>query len=120
MVDALCKEEALGNLINALIFLCTDNSMVEASSEKGNSSSEKLFKLTLEVRLIEMRNNMVCMILSHTSGERMKDQGTDRCPGVSSREECLPARICCCSSLSFKCYRTVTSSGSLAQIMVGR
>jgi hypothetical protein len=76
LVDALREEDEAGNLVDALIFMCTDNSTVESSIVNGNSSSEKLFELTLEVRVIEMRNNAK-VIISHVAGERMKAQGTD-------------------------------------------
>jgi hypothetical protein len=79
VVDALREEADAGNLKNALIFFCTDNSTVESALVKGNSSSEKLFELTLEVRQIEMREGAKVLV-SHVSGERMKAQGTD---GVS-------------------------------------
>jgi hypothetical protein len=79
VVDALREEEKKGNLINAFIFMGTDNSTVECAIVKGNSSSEKLYELALEVRVIEMRNNAKVMV-SHISGDRMRAQGTD---GVS-------------------------------------
>jgi hypothetical protein len=79
VVDTLRDEAIAGNLKDSLIILCTDNSTVESSLVKGNSSSEKLFNLTLEVRLLEMREGAK-IVVSHVSGERMKAQGTD---GVS-------------------------------------
>jgi hypothetical protein len=42
VVEALKEEGRQGNLQDALIFLCTDNSTVEAALVKGNSSSKKL------------------------------------------------------------------------------
>jgi hypothetical protein len=56
-----------------------DNSTIESALVKGNSSSEKLFELTLEVRQIELQEG-ARVLVSHISGERMKAQGTD---GVS-------------------------------------
>jgi hypothetical protein len=79
VVDALREEGEAGHLQDACIFMCTDNSTVEAALVKGNSSSEKLFELTLEVRRLEMKHRAK-VIVSHVAGERMKDQGTD---GVS-------------------------------------
>jgi hypothetical protein len=50
VVDLLREEEEARNLVNALIFLWTDNSTVKSATVKGNSLDEKLFKLTfLEV-----------------------------------------------------------------------
>jgi hypothetical protein len=79
VVDALREEGEAGHLQDALIFMCTDNSTVESALVKGNSSSEKLFELALEVRKLEMKHRAK-VIVSHVAGERMKDQGTD---GVS-------------------------------------
>jgi hypothetical protein len=79
VVEALKEEAKQGHLRNALIFLCTDNSTVEAALVKGNSSSKKLFDLVLEVRRLEMHEGAQ-IVVSHVSGERMKAQGTD---GVS-------------------------------------
>jgi hypothetical protein len=79
VVDALREEGEAGNLWDSLIFFCTDNSTVESAIVKGNSSSEKLFELSLEVRVIEMKYRCKA-IVSHVSGERMRGQGTD---GVS-------------------------------------
>jgi hypothetical protein len=79
VVETLEEEARLGHLKKALIFLCTDNSTVEAALVKGNSSSRKLFELVLRVRCLEMREG-AHIVVSHVSGERMKAQGTD---GVS-------------------------------------
>jgi hypothetical protein len=79
VVDALREEGEAGHLQDALIFLCTNNSTVKSALVKGNSSSEKLFELTLEVRKLEMKYRCK-IVVSHVAGERMKDQGTD---GVS-------------------------------------
>jgi hypothetical protein len=79
VVEALKEEAKQGHLRNALIFLCTDNSTVEAALAKGNSSSKKLFELVLEVRRLEMHEGAQILV-THVSGERMKAQGTD---GVS-------------------------------------
>jgi hypothetical protein len=79
VVCALEAEARSGALEGAIIFMCTDNSTVEAALAKGNSSSRKLFELVLRVRLLEMRHHCR-IIVSHVSGERMRAQGTD---GVS-------------------------------------
>ena len=55
VVGALHEEEAAGNLQDALMFLCTDNSTIEITIVKGNSSSKNLFALALEMRQIEVR-----------------------------------------------------------------
>jgi hypothetical protein len=71
VVEALKEEACKGHLRNALIFLCTDNSRVEAALVKGNSTSPKLFELVLAVRLLEMQEEAK-IIVSHISGEQMK------------------------------------------------
>jgi hypothetical protein len=77
--DALREEAKAGNLWNTLIFLCTGTSTIESAIVKGNSSSEKLFILLLVVRKIKMQQGAK-VVVSHVSGEQMKDQGTN---GVS-------------------------------------
>jgi hypothetical protein len=57
VVDALQEEDEAGNLVDELIFLCTDNSTVESAIVKENSASKTLFELTLEVQVIKMWNN---------------------------------------------------------------
>jgi hypothetical protein len=79
VVCALEEEGEQGNLDDAIMFLCTDNSTVEAGLAKGNSSSQKLFEPVLRVRLLQMR--CTCSVVAtHVSGKRMVAQGTD---GVS-------------------------------------
>jgi hypothetical protein len=72
-------EAAVGALQGAIIFMCTDNSTVEAALAKGNSSSQKLFDLVLRIRCLEMDCSARVIVL-HVLGELMKAQGTD---GVS-------------------------------------
>jgi hypothetical protein len=69
VVEALKEEAQRGHPRNALIFLCTNNSIVEAALvSKGNSSSEKLFKLVLEVRCLEIHKGAKIGV-SHISVE---------------------------------------------------
>jgi hypothetical protein len=79
VVCALEDESRQGNLDDAIVFLCTDNSTVEAGLAKGNSSSRKLFELVLRVRLLQMKYRCI-IVVTHVSGKRMVAQGTD---GVS-------------------------------------
>jgi hypothetical protein len=79
---SLPAEAAAGALQGSIIFMCTDNSPVEAALAKGNSSSQKLFDLVLQVRRLEM-DHLAQIIMLHVSGKRMKAQGTD---GVSQRQ----------------------------------
>jgi hypothetical protein len=79
VVCALEEEALNGNLFEALIFLFTDNSTVEAGLVKGNSSDKKLFELVLRARLLQVK--FKCnIVVTHASGKRMMAQGTD---GVS-------------------------------------
>ena len=79
VVCALEDEGKKGNLNDAIIFLCTDNSTVEAGLAKGNSTSRKLFELVLRVRRLQMKFRCT-IIVTHVAGKRMEAQGTD---GVS-------------------------------------
>jgi hypothetical protein len=76
VVEALEEEADNGNLEGAEIYMCTDNSTVEAALYKGNSSSQKLFDLVLRVRVLEMTKG-VRITVSHVSGKRMMAEGTD-------------------------------------------
>jgi hypothetical protein len=79
LVEALEHAETRGELREAVVFLCTDNSTAEAAIYKGTSSNRALFDLVLRLKKLEMRSG--CQILvSHVAGKRMIAQGTD---GVS-------------------------------------
>ena len=94
VVCALEEEGSQGNLEDAIVFLCTDNSTVEAALAKGNSSSRKLFELVLRVRLLQMKYKC-SIIVTHVAGKRMVAQGTDGVSrghlkeGVSTGEDML-------------------------------
>jgi hypothetical protein len=79
IVETLESEEQDANMRGALIYLFTDNSTVESSVYKGNSSSQKLFELVLRLKKLEMRTGATLNVI-HASGKRMMAQGTD---GVS-------------------------------------
>jgi hypothetical protein len=94
VVCALEDEAKEGRLDDAIVFLCTDNSTVEAGLAKGNSTSRKLFELVLRVRLLQMKYRCH-IIVTHVSGKRMVAQGTDGVSrghlkeGVSTGEDML-------------------------------
>jgi hypothetical protein len=75
-VEKLEEEANKGNLQGAEIYLCTDNSTVEAALYKGTSSSEKLFALVVLVRKLELQQQ-ARFIVSHVPGKRMIAEGTD-------------------------------------------
>jgi hypothetical protein len=79
LVEFLEQEAAQGNMANANVIICTDNSVAEAAANKGSSSSKKLFDLTLRLHALETKFGLK-LIITHVSGERMKFQGVD---GVS-------------------------------------
>jgi hypothetical protein len=58
------------------IFLFTDNSTAESAFWKGTSGSEKLFKLALRLKHLELDYDMILHVI-HVSGKRMIAQGTD-------------------------------------------
>jgi hypothetical protein len=70
------EEARKGNLLGSEIYMCTDNSTVEASLYKGTSSSKKLFALVVRVRKLELQQQ-ARFIVSHVSGKRMIAGGTD-------------------------------------------
>jgi hypothetical protein len=55
VVETLEEEARKGSLQGAEIYLCTDNSTIEAALYKGTSSSEKLFDLVVRVRKLELQ-----------------------------------------------------------------
>jgi hypothetical protein len=75
-VCALEYEATKGNLDDAIIFLCTDNTTVEAGWEKGKSTSKKLFELVLRAQLLQTKYRCR-IVVTHISGKRMMAQGTD-------------------------------------------
>lgn len=56
--------------------MATDNSTVEAAIYKGNSASEKLYDLVLQLKAVEMQTG-ARIFVTHVSGKRMVAQGTD-------------------------------------------
>lgn len=79
VVTTIEEEAAAGSFNNSSLFFFTDNTTVEAALYKGNSSSRKLFDLVVRFRRIQLVYGMQVMV-SHVSGKRMIQQGTD---GVS-------------------------------------
>ena len=59
--------------------MVTDNFVTESAFFKGTSSSEKLFKLVLRLRLLEMRARWKLHVI-HVTGTRMIRQGADGLP----------------------------------------
>jgi hypothetical protein len=76
LVDTLEKMCEDDKFRGTEIFLFTDNSTSELAFFNGSSKSEKLFKLVLRLRQLEMQHGVI-VHLCHVSGERMKAQGSD-------------------------------------------
>jgi hypothetical protein len=79
LVEFLEDEASQGNMENATVIICTDNSVAESAANRGTSSSKKLFELTVRLHALETKFGLK-LIITHVSGERMKNQGVD---GVS-------------------------------------
>ena len=76
VVNRICQEADAGRLKNAIIFMFTDNSVVEGAIAKGNSATRKLFKLVLRLRTSQMKSGYQVYMI-HIFGERIVAQGTD-------------------------------------------
>ncbi|KAG7340358.1 hypothetical protein IV203_023901 [Nitzschia inconspicua] len=64
------------NICGSELFIFTDNTTAEQAYSKGSSKSEHLFELVLELRLMEMKLDVLIHVI-HVSGKRMIHQGTD-------------------------------------------
>ena len=86
LVEGVKEAAEKGRLNNALLFLFTDNSTVEGAVAKGNSPSQLLFDLVIELKRTELKYGFVTHVV-HISGKRMIHQGTD---GASRGETQYP------------------------------
>lgn len=76
LVEALEEEAKAGQLKDALVFMFTDNSTVEAAIYSGSSSSVRLHALVVRFLALQMLHN--CSVeVYHVAGTRMIAQGTD-------------------------------------------
>ena len=78
LVDATEEEAAAGRLQNCEFFLFTDNSTAESCFYRGSSKSDKLHRLVVRLRRLEMDHGLLIHLI-HVSGKRMIAQGTDGC-----------------------------------------
>lgn len=79
LYNLVCRLEEMvedGTLRGAEVFIFTDNSTSESVYYKGNSSSEELYELSLRLRKLEMRGDLIIHML-HCAGSRMQDEGAD-------------------------------------------
>lgn len=65
-----------GDLLNAELFLFTDNTTAEGAYYRGNSDNKLLFELVVRLRCLDMSAN-IRVHLIHIAGTRMIAQGTD-------------------------------------------
>jgi len=70
VVETLEDAEANGDLADAQVFFCTDNSVAEMVIYKGTSSNLTLYELVLRMKKLEMRSGCQVLVL-HVSGKRM-------------------------------------------------
>ncbi len=63
-------------LLNAELFMFTDNSPAESAFYKGTSSVPHLFDLVLRLRVLQMSGSLHLHVV-HCAGTRMKAEGTD-------------------------------------------
>ena len=89
VVKAIRSEAKKGRLTDSLVFIFTDNSTLEGVVAKGNSPSEYLFELVLDLRRcqVEYRFGLYAILVS---GKRMIQQGTD---GVSRGDLQLAGKL---------------------------
>lgn len=114
VVEAVESEEAAGNLVDAQIFMCTDNVVAEAAIYNGTSSDPTLYDLVLRLKKVEMRSGCQFLV-SHVAGKRMIYQGTD---GVSrgNLAEGVMAGIPMAEFLPFHLSAVDRSSGLVAWV----
>eukprot|EP00980_Cylindrotheca_fusiformis_P023557 scaffold10595_cov116-Cylindrotheca_fusiformis.AAC.1 len=76
LVESLEVQVRTGKLKDAEIFLFTDNSTAEGVYYKGNSTSQKLFRLVVRLRRLEMIGELTLHVI-HVAGTRMIASGAD-------------------------------------------
>jgi hypothetical protein len=76
LVATLTRLAEQGELSGVEVFVFTDNSTAEAAFNRGSSSSQKLYELVKQVKLMEMLFSTRIHII-HVAGKRMIAQGTD-------------------------------------------
>ena len=75
-VGAIEEGVTSGKLHNCEVFLFTDNTVAERAYYGGTSSDKHLFELTLRLRKIVMRGNLILHVI-HIAGTRMIRMGID-------------------------------------------
>ena len=75
-VEKLEEDGRAGKLNSAMLFLCTDNKTVEAAFANGSSRNPEIHGYIIRIKMLEIKFGVI-MFVSHVSGTRMIDQGTD-------------------------------------------
>jgi hypothetical protein len=78
LVVTVSEEAKAGRMKGCKFFLSTNNSTAEGCFYQGNSKSQRLHELVLDLRRLEMGYGMTIHVV-HISGKRMIMQGTDGC-----------------------------------------
>ena len=76
LLDRLQREGRAGRLVGKEVWIATDNSTAEKSYYKGCSSSPKLDKMVLDIRIIALEANCILQIV-HVAGTWMIAFGID-------------------------------------------
>lgn len=78
LVEDMEAEARSGEMQDAEVFLCTNNSTSESCFYKGSSSSKVLHVLILRLHKLSMEYGIIIHLI-HVAGKRMIAQGTDGC-----------------------------------------
>ena len=78
VVDTVEEECHAKRLVNAEMFMFTDNSVTESCFYQSNYASPQLHQQVLRIRQLEMEFNLLLHLI-HCSGTRIILQGTDGC-----------------------------------------
>jgi hypothetical protein len=85
IVESLEDVAEKGDLMDAQVFFCTDNSTAESAIYKGTSSNPILYDLVLCLKKLEMWSGSSILVL-HVSGKRtIAHHGTDGCCTVCGK-----------------------------------
>jgi hypothetical protein len=76
LVDALSSAVVLDGMVNAELFLFTDNVVAEGAFYKGTSPNPRLFDLILHLKQLETHYSLRLHVI-HIAGTCMISQGTD-------------------------------------------
>jgi hypothetical protein len=76
LVETIEEGLASGKLVGKELLIFTNNAMAEGAFYKGNTGSNALFNLVLQLRTMDMRGSFWLHVI-HVAGSGMIQQGTD-------------------------------------------